>query len=223
MKKRFARILIFILLIGFSACPANGFSTDHADSPFMRKIPLSVTFDGQTYSIGIVQIGKTTLAEMEKMMESAGIYEGPLASGATFVYTKTKMRSSYGANESEDLCLSLRFDSKSFFFTDNVLTSAYISLYKTEFTTAEGLTCPNHDHPNQHWFEEMVSVYGADFETEPVTDPDVCGTQYYYDGIMFKGTYGCGETYIDDPPIDTTESLSDVFYSIGYPDSRPKQ
>jgi len=69
----------------------------------------------------------------------------------------------------------------------------------------------------------MVAVYGADFETEPVTDPDVGGTKYYYDGIMFKGVYSWGETCINDPPIDTTESLRGVSYSIGYRYSRAEQ
>jgi len=210
---RRAIILFLIFLIAIPTCPFEGSSAAGEDNPFMRKIPLVATFEGQTHTIGMVQVGVSTLAEMEKMLEAVGIFEGPHSSGANFVYTKTKMRTAYGANESEDLCLDLQFDSKSFFFTENVLTSAYIGCARSEFTTAEGFTMSIYENPNENWFDEMVSVYGTEFRTESVAEPSLGGTRYFYDGIMFRGTFG----WEDSPdPVDMTESLSGVFYSIGY-------
>ncbi|MCL1795283.1 MAG: hypothetical protein FWG37_00180 [Clostridia bacterium] len=208
-----AAMLLLMLLVVIPACLSEDSGADHTGNPLMRKIPLNATFEGQTYAVGMVRIGETSLSEMRRMLEDAGIFEGPGSSGAAFVYTKTKMMTAYGANESEDVCLDLQFDAKRFFFTDNVLTSAYIGCARSEFATVEGFVMSAYGNPHDNWFDEMVSVYGAGYRTESVTEPGLGGTRYFYDGIMFEGIFGWEDT--PDPP-DMTESLNSVCYSIGY-------
>ena len=209
---RRAVTLLLMLLTVLPAYPAEGSGAAGEGNPFERAIPLAVAFEGQTHPVGTVQIGTTTLSRMEQMLEAAGILEGPPSSGARFVYTKTEMKTASGAGEQEDLRLDLQFDSKRFYFTNHVLTSAYIGCAGSAFTTAEGFTMPPYDSPNENWVDEMISVYGAGFRTEPVADPGLGGTRYVYDGILFEGTYGWEDSL--DPP-DRTESLSGVFYSGG--------